>query len=104
MEIPTNFSELLAWLVSPGGGAFFVTFWALSWLLEDVDKWNQLTSKKRQLSILGVSILIGLLVIWLQTMPELVASIAPYFQAVIFIVAAWITSQFAHKVDKFVRK
>ena len=104
MEIPTSFNEFLAWLISPAGGAFFVTFWALSWLLEDVDKWNKLTSKARQLIILGIAIVVGLAVVWLQTMPELVATIAPYVQAIVFIITAWVTSQFAHKLDKFVLK
>lgn len=94
-----EFTNVLDWITSPDGGAFIIIAAALSWAFEDMKWWQDLTGKLKALIILGASILLGLLTVFLQSQPDVVAAIEPYANVVVYIVGAWIVTQGFHKVD-----
>jgi len=94
-----TFTDLLSWLVGAEGGAFILVSWALSWALEGLKWWEELVSKAKSLIILGVAVLLGLVSVWLTSHPTIVEAIAPYMQAVMYIVSAWLATQVAHRLN-----
>jgi hypothetical protein len=92
-------TDFLSWLTGTGGGAFILVAWAVSWGLEGLPWWDTLTSKLKQLIILGTAVVLGLLGVWLNSMPAVVAVIEPYFRVVMYVVLAWLSTQVAHKLD-----
>ena len=95
------FENVIAWFVSPDGGAFIAVTWAASWALEDVAAWHKLSSRVRSLAILGVAIVLGLGAKALQQNPQIVAAIEPYATTATYIVLAWLATQLGHKGNKF---
>lgn len=93
-------TEFLSWLTGPDGGAFLLIAWVIAWGLEEWPKWMALGRKLKQLIILGIAILLGLVATWLQSQPDFVSVIEPYFRAVSYAVLAWLVTQTAHKLDK----
>lgn len=93
------FTDILSWITGADGGAFLFVSWAISWALEGVSVWENLSPKVKSLAILIVSALLGSLAVALQQSPELVAAIEPYFQPVIYAVLAWLGTQTAHKFN-----
>lgn len=96
--------NILEWLTSSEGGAFIVVAWAVSWLLEDVERWHALPSKTRSLIILGLSAVLGVVSVVLQQNPDVVAAIEPYFQPVYYAILAWLTTQGAYKGYKVLQQ
>lgn len=91
--------NLLNWLTGADSGAFIVVSWALSWALEDWDKWQALASKLKSLIILIVSIALGAGAVWLQMHPATMAAIEPYTQPVTFVILTWLATQIPHKLN-----
>jgi hypothetical protein len=87
--------QLIQYLVT--GGAVVVASWAASWGLEEFAWWAALPAKAKQFSILGASAVLACLGQFLLSRPDIVALIAPYLQAVILTVAAWLGTQTAHR-------
>lgn len=95
-----SFTELLAWLTGPDGGAFLLVSWAISWGLNGTAFWQKLSPQTKTLIILVVSGLLGAGAAALQSNPALVAAIEPYVRPVIFAVMAWLGTQTAHRASK----
>jgi len=94
-----TFDSVLTWLAQ-GAGAVMVTAWLASWLLEDWRTWQGLGSKAKKLLVLLVALVLGLGGRLLTLQPEWIAAIQPYLDTGVLVVAAWLSTQVAHKVDK----
>lgn len=94
-----TFSNFLAWLTSPDGGAFLLISWAASWGLEGWSWWEKRSANAKKLLILAASAVLGAGAAALQAHPEIVAAIEPILQPVIYIVIAWLGTQTAHKLN-----
>lgn len=95
-----NLEQILQWLTSSDGGALIVVMWFVSWGLEELDWWQSLESKARSLIILGTAAAIALLAAALQTRPDWVAAIDPFFQPVYYVLLAWLATQTVHRVGQ----
>jgi hypothetical protein len=95
---PTDFSSLLSWLTT-SGGAVMLLAWAASWYLERLAWWQKIQPENRSLIILLGALFLGLPSVWLQTRPDLVLLLNPYFKAAMAIISVWLVTQAAHKVD-----
>ena len=92
-------SNFLPWITGADGGAFIVIAWALAWALEPTEFWHKLTSMYKSLIILIAAAVLGMVSVWLQGQPEIIAAIAPYFKTITYVVIAWLATQTAHKLD-----
>ncbi len=102
MDIQT-LDQLLHWLFESGGGVILVA-WAAAWGLEGLGFWEQLSGRVKSLSILGLSVILGLLSVWVHGWPaERLALVEPYARAVIACVAVWLTTQTGHKLNQALR-
>lgn len=99
METPNNFTSLINWLTG-AGGALILVAWATSWGLEGWAKWAQLDSRLKSLIILVASLVIGLAAVWASTWSsDFVGKIEPYVKATLAIIAAWLATQTAHRLN-----
>lgn len=89
--------EFLTWAGTAAGAAAILSFVA-----ERLPAFQSLTPEVKGYVMLGGSALIALAAYAvLQFVPaETLAVIAPYFQVMYGVVAAWIANQVAHKADK----
>lgn len=97
-------NDVLAWLTSADQGSFLVVSWFVSWALEEVKWWQDLSGKVKSLAVLGLSILLGVAAQFLALQPDLVAAIEPWFQPVLYAVLAWLATQTVHIAGKKFRK
>ena len=94
-----GFNEFLSWLAAPDGGAVLIVVWFVSWFLEPLPQWQRLESRYRASIILAVAVVLGLFAVWMQTNPNVVAAIEPYFRAAYNVVLVWLGSQVAHRFN-----
>lgn len=96
--------DFLKWLTGPEGGALILVMWALSWGFEGTAWWDGMLPKAKKLIFLGLALVLGLAAIFLQTRPDIVALVDPYFRVVSSICILWISGEGVHKIDKLVEK
>jgi hypothetical protein len=95
--------DVLGWLTGPDQGAFLVVSVFAAVILEDFAFWHALKSSARYLIILAGAVLLGLGASVLQTRPELVAAIDPYWTPVAYSILAWLAAQGIHEAGKLSR-
>ena len=94
----TDVQEILRWLA--GAGAIAVVSWFASWFLEGFAWWDGIASKFKQLIILVLALLLGLVATWVLSLPpETLAPYLPYMSAVVLVITAWLATQVAHRAD-----
>lgn len=94
-----DFGSLLSWIVN-GGGMVMLVAWAASWGLEGWDRWQALQSNVKSAIILALSVVLTLFTVWVQALPaETLAQIEPYMNAVVGVVAVWLSTQVAHRLN-----
>jgi len=88
--------EFLTWLASAAGATV-----ALSFVAERIPAFQQLTPEIKGYVMLGGSVALALAAYAVLALvpAELMAQLAPWFQIVYGVVAAWIANQVAHKAD-----
>jgi hypothetical protein len=89
----------LSWMTGAEGGAFILVSWALSWALEYSEGWKALDAKVKTGVILLVSLILGLVAVFLKTQPALLAAVDPYFHTLSSIVTVWLATQTAHRLN-----
>ena len=94
----TDVNEVLKWLV--GGGSVAVVSWSVSWFLEGMVWWENISSKLRGLLILLVSALLGVGATYVLSLPpETLEPIMPYLTTGLLVISAWLATQVAHRAD-----
>lgn len=90
--------EVIRWLA--GAGAVAVVSWFCSWFLEGYAFWDALQSKVKQLIILVLALVLGLVATFLLSLPpEKLQPYLPYMTGVVLVVTAWLGTQVAHRAD-----
>jgi hypothetical protein len=90
--------EVLKWLA--GAGSVAVASWASSWLLEGFVWWAKLATNVKQLLILLLSLVIGMLATWMMLLPpEQLQPYIPYLATGITAILAWLGLNVAHRLD-----
>ena len=92
--------KLLAQLAT-GGLAMVV----VSWLLERVDAFQQLTSASKAWIVLGLTLAVALAAQAALSLasPALLMALEPYVKVALGVITAWLTSQTYHAVQKHVK-
>lgn len=100
MEV-TSFTQLLDWLAG-AGGAVLLAAWALSWALEGWPAWERLAPNHKSALILALAAALTLAAVGVQSLPAAaLARLAPYGDALVLCVAAWLSTQVAHRANTF---
>jgi hypothetical protein len=89
-------TEVLTWIVSSSGGAYFIVAWFVSWALEKTQFWKDLSSQIKVIIIIVSAGIIGAVAQILLNNPDTVAMIDPYVRPIIFTTLVWLTTQGAH--------
>lgn len=91
-----DLTQFLTWLASAAGAAA-----ALSFVAERVPAFQQLSADLKGYVMLAGSILLALAAYAVLTFvpADQLAQLAPWFQVLYGVVAAWIANQVAHKAD-----
>lgn len=89
-------TDFLIWLGSAAGATAFLSFVA-----ERLPAFQALSPQAKSYTMLGGSVVIALAAYAVLTYvpAETLAQLAPVFQVVYGVVAAWLANQFAHKAD-----
>lgn len=94
--------QVLQWLSGPDGGAFLVIAWAAAWGLEKFKFWQEIDNKElKSLVILTLASFLGVGAVGLQTNPQLVATLEPYFRPVMYAIMTWLATQTGHELNPF---
>lgn len=91
-----DLTQFLTWLGSAAGATA-----ALSFIAERIPAFQSLTPQIKGYVMLGGSAALALIAYAVLTFvpPDQLAQLAPWFQVIYGVVAAWITNQVAHTFD-----
>jgi len=74
--------------------------WIVSWGLDAIPAWHNLNSKLKQVIVLVLALVIGIVVTLVRNLPpDVLAQITPYFDVIIATVLAWAAMQGFHYKD-----
>ena len=97
-----NFSEFLAWLVGPDQGGWLLVSVFAAVFLEDWNRWHVLAPKVKYLIIFAITAVLAVGATALQTRPDIVAAISPYWTPFGMMLAAWLATQGIHSLGQTV--
>lgn len=84
-----------------GGLSWAIVTWFISWAFEESAKWQALSSKIKQAVIAILSIAIGMLAVWAQSLsPDVLDAIRPYAGVILAAMSTWLASQVAYRNRK----
>lgn len=91
-----DLTQFLTWLGTAAGAAA-----ALSFIAERIPAFQTLTAEVKGYIMLGGSavLALGAYAVLTYVPPDTLAQLAPWFQVIYGVVAAWIANQVAHKAD-----
>ena len=92
-------NEVFTWIAA--GGSVAIVAWFASWFLEKLAWWGALASEAKQAIILLFSMALGLMAVWVLSLPpEALEKARPYIEAGLLVITAWLGTQTAHKANK----
>lgn len=101
-ELPdwADLVAVLTWIAVQGGGPAIVVA-ALSWIVENWPKWHELPKwVKFWVPMLSSILLSALATLALDYLPDVVATISPYWRFIITAALTWLASQGAYVAAK----
>lgn len=102
-NFPLELPAMLAWVLSPAGSWFLVS-WFASWALEKSPKWAALSASVKRYAMLGLALGLAALAQFLLGRPDVIEAVTPVYSFVATFIAGWLSLEGFHKVNKAVDK
>lgn len=102
-NFPLELPALLAWVLSPAGSWFLVS-WFASWALEKWQKWADLGAGVKKGLMLGLALALAAGAQYLLNSPGILEAISPTYTFIATFIAGWLTLETVHKANKALSK